>query len=165
MVESWTGWVLCYDIRLNQLFLPGWLLLLASSDLGLVAERAALSHYCRVGGEVRFPIRPSLMQQGGYSFMPPTVGALGPHTDSSLARRRRGCLPAAPHVASTDTEAGLVSDPPGMSPNPAPRVGLPTRLPWPHPGGLWVPHHSLAKVESWSFICPFWHRWDGASFF
>lgn len=103
------GQVGYYEIRLNQLFLFGWLLLLVSSDLGLVVERAAPSHYCRVGAEVRFPTRPSLKQQGGVFFHAAHGGVLGPHTDSSLAGGG-GRLPAAPHVASTDTEAGPVSD-------------------------------------------------------
>ena len=104
------GQVGYYEIRLNQLFLFGWLLLRASSDLGLVVERAALSHYCRAGAEVRFPTRPSLKQQGGYSFMPPTVG-FWVLTQTAPWLGGGGRLPAAPHVASTDTEAGLVSDP------------------------------------------------------
>ena len=72
-VESWTSWVLCYE-ALDLIKPSVWL---ASSYLGRVVERAVLPHYCRVGGEVRFPTGSSLTEQRGSSLMLGTVGGSG----------------------------------------------------------------------------------------
>ena len=72
------------------------------------------------------------------------------HTQTPPWLGGAGCHTAAPHVASTDTEGGVLSALQGC------------QLHWHQPGKVWVPRHSLAKVESQPLVWPSlaWVGWS-----